>query len=63
MGAADDTWADEKAIIDLTVAYAWALDTRQFADLRQVFAEDAVGTWPVSTARGSTPSPHASSGR
>ena len=27
MGAADDTWADEKAIIDLTVAYAWALDT------------------------------------
>jgi ketosteroid isomerase-like protein len=43
MGAANGTWADERAIIDLTVAYAWALDTRQFADLRQVFAEDAVG--------------------
>ena len=27
MGAADDTCADEKAIIDLTVAYAWALGT------------------------------------
>ncbi len=34
---------DEKAIIDLTIAYAWALDSRQFDDLAQVFAPDAVG--------------------
>jgi ketosteroid isomerase-like protein len=40
MGALSD---DEKAITDLTIAYAWALDTRRFEELRQVFAEDAVG--------------------
>jgi len=34
---------DERAIIDLTIAYTWALDTGRFEDLRQVFAEDAVG--------------------
>jgi SnoaL-like domain len=39
----NSSWADEKAIIDLTIAYAWALDTRSFDDLRQVFAPDAVG--------------------
>ena len=38
-----DSWADEKAIIDVTIAYTWALDTRSFDDLRQVFAPDAVG--------------------
>ena len=38
-----DALSDEKAIIDLTIAYAWALDTRSFDDLRQVFAPDAVG--------------------
>ena len=43
MGSGNDSWADEKAIIDVTVAYTWALDTRQFADLRHVFTEDAVG--------------------
>jgi ketosteroid isomerase-like protein len=33
--------ADEKAIIDLTIAYTWALDTKQFDELRNVFAADA----------------------
>jgi hypothetical protein len=33
--------ADEKAIIDLTIAYTWALDTKQFGVLRDVFAADA----------------------
>ncbi len=35
--------ADEKAIIDLTIAYTWALDTKQFDDLRDVFTPDATG--------------------
>ena len=34
---------DEKAIIDLTIAYTWALDDRRFEDLRDVFAADATG--------------------
>ena len=34
---------DEKAIIDLTIAYTWALDDRRFEDLREVFAADATG--------------------
>jgi 3-phenylpropionate/cinnamic acid dioxygenase small subunit len=33
--------ADEKAVVDLTIAYAWALDTRQYDELRSVFATDA----------------------
>jgi SnoaL-like domain len=32
---------DEKAIIDLTVAYTWALDTKSFDELRSVFAPNA----------------------
>ena len=32
---------DEKAIIDLTIAYCWALDTRKFEDLRAVFVAKA----------------------
>ena len=35
--------ADEKAIIDLTIAYTWALDTKQFDELRDVFTTDATG--------------------
>lgn len=35
--------ADEKAIIDLTIAYTWALDTKQFDELRTIFAPDATG--------------------
>ncbi|MEY2402373.1 MAG: hypothetical protein QOJ08_2484 [Ilumatobacteraceae bacterium] len=35
--------ADEKAIIDLTVAYTWALDTKQFDELRSIFTSDATG--------------------
>jgi ketosteroid isomerase-like protein len=34
---------DRQAIIDLTIAYAWALDTKQFEDLREIFADDAIG--------------------
>ena len=34
---------DEKAIIDLTIAYTWALDDRRFEDLREVFAADVMG--------------------
>jgi hypothetical protein len=32
---------DEQAIVDLTIAYTWALDTRHYDDLRAVFAPDA----------------------
>ena len=32
---------DEQAIIDLAIAYTWALDTKQFDELRSVFAPDA----------------------
>jgi hypothetical protein len=33
--------SDEQAIINLAVAYTWALDTMQLDDLRAVFATDA----------------------
>lgn len=39
----DDPNLDERAIIDLTVAYTWALDTKQFDELRNVFTPDATG--------------------
>ena len=32
---------DRQQIIDLTVAYTWALDTKQLDKLRHVFAPDA----------------------
>ena len=32
---------DERAIVALTVAYAWALDTKHYEELRSVFAPDA----------------------
>jgi hypothetical protein len=32
---------DEQAIIDLAIAYTWALDTKQLDGLRTVFAPDA----------------------
>jgi ketosteroid isomerase-like protein len=35
--------ADEKSIIDLTIAYTWALDTKQFDELRNIFTPDATG--------------------
>ena len=34
---------DERAIIDLTIAYTWALDDRRFEALHDVFAPDATG--------------------
>ena len=37
----DEMNADEKAIIDLTIAYTWALDTKQFGELRNIFTPDA----------------------
>jgi hypothetical protein len=33
--------SDVQAIIELTIAYTWALDTKHFDDLGDVFAEDA----------------------
>ena len=32
---------DEKAIVDVTVAYCWALDTRNWAQLSEVFMPDS----------------------
>jgi hypothetical protein len=32
---------DHRAIVDLTIAYCWALDTRSWDDLDQVFAPSA----------------------
>ena len=37
--------SDEQAIIDLAIAYTWALDTKQLDGLRSVFAPDAT-SWP-----------------
>ncbi len=36
--------ADRSAIVDLAVRYCWALDERNFDDLRQVFTPDATAT-------------------
>lgn len=33
--------ADRAAIVDLTIRYAWALDTRQWSELDHVFVPDA----------------------
>jgi ketosteroid isomerase-like protein len=33
--------ADRQAIVDLTIAYCWALDTKQWAELDDVFLADA----------------------
>jgi hypothetical protein len=35
--------SDRDDIIDLAIAYTWALDTKQVDDLRQVFTADATG--------------------
>jgi uncharacterized protein (TIGR02246 family) len=32
---------DQRAIVELTIAYAWALDTRDYDELRSVFTPDA----------------------
>jgi SnoaL-like domain len=32
---------DREAVVDLTVSYAWALDSHRFEELRQVFIPDA----------------------
>jgi SnoaL-like domain len=36
-----DQLADRQAIVDLTIAYSWALDARRFDDLDRVFVPDA----------------------
>ncbi|HMK12510.1 MAG TPA: nuclear transport factor 2 family protein [Acidimicrobiales bacterium] len=36
--------SDRDDIIDLAIAYAWALDTKKLEDLRAVFAADATAT-------------------
>jgi len=38
---------DRQAIIDVTIAYTWALDSRRFEDLRDVFAPDATAALPA----------------
>ena len=35
--------SDVQAIIDVTIAYTWALDTKQFGELNDVFTPDATG--------------------
>ena len=35
------TWEDHQAIVDVTLAYAWALDSGDWDALDEVFAEDA----------------------
>lgn len=35
--------SDVQAIIDVTIAYTWALDTKQFHELDDVFTPDATG--------------------
>jgi hypothetical protein len=37
----DTVFSDEKAIIDLAIAYTWALDSKQVDELRSIFAADA----------------------
>ena len=37
----DNVFSDEQAIIDVAIAYTWALDTKQIDQLRSVFAPDA----------------------
>lgn len=43
---------DTKAIIDLTIAYTWALDTRRFDELRDVFTPDATARLRGTECRG-----------
>ncbi len=47
--ALSDTAADVRAIIDVTIAYTWALDTKDFEALRNVFLPNATadlrGVW------------------
>jgi len=35
---------DHQAIVDLTIAYAWALDTKQVEQLRDIFTPDATAS-------------------
>jgi hypothetical protein len=37
-------WADHQAIVDVTLAYAWSLDSRSWGGLDQVFAAAASAT-------------------
>jgi hypothetical protein len=37
--------SDHQEIIDLTIAYCWAIDGRRFDDLRDVFVPDAVADY------------------
>jgi len=34
-------FSDERLIVDVAIAYTWALDSKQFDQLRSVFAKDA----------------------
>ena len=43
---------DERDLIDLTIAYCWALDRRRYDDLAQVFTPDATGDYGLVQVRG-----------
>jgi hypothetical protein len=47
-----ENFFDEQAIIALTIGYCWALDSRQFADLREVFLTDGVARYAGRDAEG-----------
>ncbi|MDE3204537.1 MAG: nuclear transport factor 2 family protein [Acidobacteriota bacterium] len=40
-----DSLLDEKAVIDLTIRYAWVIDNRRFEDLSEVFAADGTADY------------------
>jgi hypothetical protein len=47
-----DPLPDRIAIVDVAIRYAWALDTRNLDDLRQVFTPDASATLRGVECRG-----------
>jgi hypothetical protein len=44
-----ESLADRQEIVDLTIAYSWALDSRRYDDLDRVFVPDATAElgWPL----------------
>lgn len=46
--------SDRDDIIDVTIAYTWALDTRQFDDLRRVFHPEATADLRGKSCTGAT---------
>ena len=44
-------YLDEKAIVDVTIRYTWAIDTKDWAALDQVFVPDATGEMSAAGQR------------